>query len=162
MTDDESQPLPGPPGPRGEEFIFTPPFPQLGNGYPIRIRYYPFEFGGCESGEKYLPTSPGTLLEFGGGVRRIKVPPRWRRRGPGRWLWRAWSWARYGGLVRSVPWRRFPWKIWQRLAIFFIFVSATVAAVDGTTGHAIWFAVGCLVINILVALLSSSMARRSK
>lgn len=93
---------------------------QLGNGYPIR--YYPFEYGGGP----YLPTSPGTLFEFGGGVRRTKVPPRWRRRGPGRWLWRAWSWARYGS---------FPWRSWSRAGGFVATGASTLAVWDGLTGH---------------------------
>jgi hypothetical protein len=41
----------------------------------------------------YLTTKPATQLEFSGAWG--SAVPRWRRRGPGRWAYRAWCAARY-------------------------------------------------------------------
>lgn len=151
--DDESQPLPGPPGPRGEEFIERKfPMPPLNIGYPIR--YYSIEFGARIEREQYLPTMPGTLLEFGGGW-GSKVP-RWRRRGPGRWLWRAWTWARYGGLVRSVPWR-----LWSRAGVIVMLANVYLAVLNGLAGSVWPTAVGAAgaVACALAAITARYLAR---
>lgn len=111
---------------------------------------------------QYLPTKPGTRIEI---IAVFGVTPRWRRRGPGRWLYdsvwdRVCLWATY----RAGPWcrYRFPWRGWSHGALVVMLICGALAVYDAFTGRPGLSQVQLLfaLVNGANAIFSSHLARR--